>query len=189
MTNHLAMSLVILLTLCGSMPSQERSSIGPAELYWLMTRACFSGDELSVSMLLRAGADPSGANDYPAFLEKYKIGYEPTLHLITAARKGHLLVVRQLLEAGAPPNLREGEGNTALSVAAARGHRLVVVLLLRFGADKAHRTPFGTAADLAEEAGHKEIVDLLRETLHVEPDNGHTIPLVIPQTIPPPKQE
>lgn len=30
------------------------------ELYWLLDRACWTGDELSVQILHKAGADPSG---------------------------------------------------------------------------------------------------------------------------------
>lgn len=157
--------LLVATMVCFSVQLAARASagqLGAAELYWLMSRACYWGDDLAVRMLLAAGADPSGPKDYIQFRSRYKLGYEPSLHLVTAARRGHLLVVRQLLDSGAQANLVEGEGHTALSVAAREGHAEVVRLLLTFGADKSYQTPLGTAAQLADQAGHHDIARLIR---------------------------
>jgi len=143
-------------------PVLAKEQLGAAEFYWLMDRACAYGDDLSVEMLLRAGADPSGPKDYSAFLKKYNRPYEPSLHLCQAAYGGHTEVVRLLLEAGADPNLPEGEGVTALTIAAERGHAEIVRVLLTAGADTSYRTVHGTAAELAEKNGHKEIAVQIR---------------------------
>lgn len=126
-----------------------------------MGRACNEGDELSVEMLLKAGADPSGIRDYKSFLKKYNKPYEPSWPLIRASRGGHAAVVRLLLAAGADPNLAEGEGITALTVAAEGGHLEVVRLLLEAGADPAYRTWEGTAAELASRNGHRETAEAI----------------------------
>ena len=114
------------------------------------TGACYYGDELSVKMLLEAGADPSGIYDYRAFLSKYNKGFEPSLHLCQAAYGGHTDIIRMLLKYGANPNYAEGEGFTALTIAAEKGHIDIVRLLLEAGADKNYKTPNGTAIELAE---------------------------------------
>lgn len=48
-------------------PVRARKPIGRAELYWLMNRSCWYGDEISVQMLLDAGADPNGVKDMQSF--------------------------------------------------------------------------------------------------------------------------
>lgn len=84
-----------------------KKPIGPGELYWLMDRACVLGDAMSVQMLLNAGAEPDGVNDYKHFGR-----FEPTWHLHQAAYGGHVEVVDMLLKAGATVDLRCGEGET-----------------------------------------------------------------------------
>lgn len=143
-------------------PSSAGEKLGPAEYYWLMDRACFHGDSISVQMLLDAGADPSGPADYKAFLDKYNRAYEPSWHLCQAADGGHAAVMRLLLEAGANPNLAQGEGVTALTIAAEQGHFEVVQLLLAAGADIQYKTALGTAVELAERNGHSEIAAMIR---------------------------
>lgn len=154
--------MVVCLALTASAEAAQPARLGPAELYWLMDRACSYGDELSVQMLLKAGADPSGLRDYDAFVKKYDLGIEPSLHLTQAARGGHMAVVRMLLAAGADPNIPEGEGVTALTVAAQAGHLEVVKALLAAGADRNYRTPQGTAVELALRSGHTDVADVIR---------------------------
>src|SRR5262245_14819949 len=97
-------AFTVVATSDGAQPSQ----LGQAEYYWLMDRACAYGDDISVAMLLKAGADPSGTKSYRSFLNKYNKPFEPSWHLISASRGGHAEVVRLLLQGGADPNLAEG---------------------------------------------------------------------------------
>jgi hypothetical protein len=154
--------MILCFTLSASVEAAQPARLGPAEFYWLRDRACWYGDEVSVEMLLKAGADPSGLRDYEAFMSKYELGFEPSLHLTQAARGGHIAIVRMLLAAAANPNVPEGEGVTALTVAAEAGHLEVVKALLAAGADRNYRTPQGTAVELARRKGHTQVADLIR---------------------------
>jgi hypothetical protein len=81
-----------------------------------------------------------------------------------AARRGHLDVLRLLLEGGAQaaPEGDPREAPTALMEAASAGHQEAVALLLEFGADPALRDREGrTAADYATEAGHSDLASRL----------------------------
>ncbi len=58
MKRSILVALLVALALpCGA---AEKRALGLARLYYLLDRACASGDELAVEMLLDAGADPSG---------------------------------------------------------------------------------------------------------------------------------
>jgi ankyrin repeat protein len=118
-------------------------------------------------MLLKAGADPTGVQDYAAFHKSaYQIGLEPSWPINLAAEGGYPKVIQLLLAAGANVDAPEDEGQTALMLAADRGHMEVVQLLLRSGADKSYRAGpgefAGTAEDVAYRAGHKEIAEFIR---------------------------
>jgi ankyrin repeat protein len=53
-------------------------------------------------------------------------------------------------------------GDTPLILAAGREHEKVIKVLLANGADKELTNKFGdTALDIAEEKGHKEMIELL----------------------------
>ena len=82
----------------------EPKALGPAEFYWLMDRVCVSGDDLSVRMLLHAEACPDIAQG------------ECGTPLTLATEKGHIEIVRLLLDAGADKNFNAGgnSGDTAL---------------------------------------------------------------------------
>jgi uncharacterized protein len=94
--------------------------------------ACYLGDEARVRELL--DQDPSLANRSAEYTTYYLGSGAP---LKNAAAKGHLEIVRLLLERGADPNLRE-EGiaphGHALYAAAANRHHEVAKLLLDHGA-------------------------------------------------------
>lgn len=137
-------------------PAHPKKPIGKAELYWLMNRACWHGDTLSVEMLLDAGADPNGLRDYAEFKQ-----FEPSWPINQASWGGHLEVVELLLQAGAKVDLPEGEGFTALTIATLKNHPKVVQRLLHAGADRAHKTPEGTALQIAKAKGYADIVKLL----------------------------
>jgi len=147
--------------------AHRTQSIGRAEFYWLMNRACSWGDKLGVEMLLKAGADPDGVRDYDAFHKSYQRGYEPSWPINQAAYGGHAEVVDLLLRAGARAHLPEGEGQTALTTAAERGHLQVVRLLLAAGVDETYRGPgaggfVGTAEEIARRSGHAEVAETIR---------------------------
>jgi ankyrin repeat protein len=85
---------------------------------------------------------------------------QPADPVALAAGRGHLAVLRLLLEHGAMEAI-EGdprEAPTALMAAAGAGQQAAVALLLEHGADPALRDPAGrTAADHATEAGHADL--------------------------------
>ena len=143
----------------------QRNRVDPAELYWLMNRACFNDELKSVESLLDAGADPNGVKDYELYI-KSGGGSEPSWPINLAARAGNAEVVKVLLEAGANPQSPEGEGQTALSMAAEHGHLEVVRLLLDAGADPSYSATdgygaMGTAAEIARRTGHEDVATLI----------------------------
>jgi len=140
-----------------------KKSIGHAELYWLLNRACCDGDEIGVKMLLDAGADPNGIEDYKAFRR-----FEPSWPINQASWDGHLEVIELLLQAGAKVDFPEGEGFTALLIATMRNHPKVVARLVLAGADTNYKGPGGTALAVARAKGFSEIVQIL-ETANASP--------------------
>ena len=91
--------------------------------------------------------------------EFYKV---TPLHV--AARRGHKVVVKLLLDGGGDPNRADWDGFTPLHNAANGGHNEVVKLLLERGADGNKQTKFGrtrTPLHWAAKHGYKEIVQTL----------------------------
>lgn len=83
------------------------------------------------------------------------------LHCATAA--GHAEVVRGLLAAGASVEQRDDAGFTSMHTAARAGHRAVVKQLLLGGAAAEPYVAESTPLDLARQAGHHDVVALLRQ--------------------------
>jgi len=133
-----------------------KKPLGPGELYWLMDRACVHGDTMGVQILLNAGAEPDGVNDYKHFGR-----FEPIWHLHQAAYGGHVKVVDMLLQAGATVDLRCGEGETALFMAVYKNRVDVVQRLLEAGADASLKVNGRTAIEVARSKGFTEIVSTL----------------------------
>ena len=134
-------------------PVRARKPIGRAELYWRMNRSCWYGDEISVQMLLDAGADPNGVKDYAEFRR-----FEPSWPINQASWNGHTEIVELLLKVGAKVDLPEGEGYTALTIASTKNNPKLVRVLLAAGADISYKTPEGTALDIAKTKGFADVI-------------------------------
>jgi ankyrin repeat protein len=108
-----------------------------------------------VRYLIEAGADTRPASRQG--------GFTP-LHSAVATDAGgvDVEIVRLLVDKGADPNAKAQSGSTPLHTVGFTGDRASLDLLLKHGADRAIRNNDGkTAADIARERGHQEVVDLL----------------------------
>ncbi|KZL78694.1 multiple ankyrin repeats single KH domain (pfs domain-containing protein) [Colletotrichum tofieldiae] len=87
-------------------------------------------------MLLNKGADVNaqGGHYSNALQAASLIGHKET-PLVTASYRGHLKVVKLLLEKGANIKIKDIDGWTPLNAASSKGHLEVVKLLLEKGAD------------------------------------------------------
>ncbi len=75
---------------------------------------------------------------------------------------GELAEVEKSLASGTDVNSADEEGYSALHAAAENGYLDVVKLLISKGADVGHKTQY-TALELAEMAGHSDVVDYLKK--------------------------
>jgi uncharacterized protein len=141
-------------------PEQVLEHLRARGAYYDINTACHCGDLQRVRELL--DRDPSLANRLSEYVTYYAGSGSP---LKNAAAKGHIEVVKLLLERGADPNLPE-EGiaphGHALYAAVANGHYEVANLLLERGA---HPNPeVESSADALSRAimnSDKRMVDLL----------------------------
>ncbi|KIW74257.1 hypothetical protein Z517_12197 [Fonsecaea pedrosoi CBS 271.37] len=100
-----------------------------------------------------------------------QIGRDVEMPIIWAAKKGHVAIVKLLLEQGAKVEHKGDYGRTLLSLAAKYGYEAIVKLLLEQGAKVEHKDDYGrTPLSLAAECGHEAIVKLLLE----QDDYGRT---------------
>lgn len=82
--------------------------------------------------------------------------------LMRAAREGEHLLVRELLEAGADPDLRNADGNTAVWLACFSGHLPTLQALIDAGADLDNQNDNGaTALIYSASAGKNAMVECL----------------------------
>jgi HEAT repeat protein len=122
-------------------------------------KAIASNDLSKVNQILSAGGDPDSKNDLDI----------SALWLTSA--KGHLDLVKILLDHGANINALSYHGTTALWVASQKGQLAVVKELLNRGADPTIRDDSGnTALFWASTNGHMEIVKLLKNAGGTEID-------------------
>ena len=105
--------------------------------------------------LLDRGADPRPASRQGGFTPLHSA-------VATDAGRADVEIVRMLLEKGADPNAKSQSGSTPLHTVAFTGDRKSLDLLLKRGADPAIKNNDGkSAADIAGERGHSEIVERL----------------------------
>jgi ankyrin repeat protein len=162
----------------GAAPN-SRNRLGKTSLYISIEK-----NRIDIAkMLIAAGADvhlPSLEKVTPLIAASYAgslplvdlllnngAKHQPTdrLHksaLVYAAGMGHTEVVERLLQAGAPVDQTPVDALTPLMWAAGQGHAETVKLLLTKGANKLLKDERGlTAMDMAKEAKHAPVVDLL----------------------------
>ena len=108
-----------------------------------------------VRFLLETGADPRPASRQGGFTPLHSA-------VATDAAASDIEIVRMLLEKGGDPNAKSQSGSTPLHTVAFTGDRASLDLLLKHGADPTVKNNDGkTAADIARERGHDEIVERL----------------------------
>lgn len=84
--------------------------------------------------------------------------------LISAAAENHATILQGLLSRCAEIDFKDDRGWTLLHYAAFNGARKCVTLLINAGSNIGFRTDSGrSAADLAADAGHLDIVDVLTQ--------------------------
>ena len=120
--------------------------------YTALHYAAFFGGAAAAEALIDAGADLEAVS-------RNKMGVRP---LNSAAAGRHGDVSRLLVERGADVNAAQEQGFTPLHAAAQNGDAGLVAVFLAAGADKDARLDDGrSAADVALEAGHEALAELL----------------------------
>ena len=109
---------LVLISSEGATDEQKKDMTNELVLY------ANEGEVDVVRLLLKAGVDPDGLDDYL------------DTALVNASFYGYLEVVRMLLGARASTTLRERSGDLPLVKASGRGHLDNVRILLEAGADK-----------------------------------------------------
>jgi len=100
--------------------------------YHFLNRAAHSNDQIGLELLLKSWAniDGKGYEKYPDCVA----GFEYSSPLMVATYANNIEIVKILLNLGANPNIREGEGETPIEVAREKGFKEIVNLLIKHGA-------------------------------------------------------
>jgi ankyrin repeat protein len=112
-------------------------------------RAAADGNVRNMRLLQMAGANVNSQSNCCA-------------PLFLAAGEGRLDAVRYLLDQGADVNARDERGRSALTEAAFYGNASVIKELILRGADMNAVSDEGTALDVATNAKHEPVAELLR---------------------------
>ncbi len=132
----------------------------PIQLSLEISKAVSDGDEDKARELIRKNAALAFASAGFGLEERYRGA--TLLHV--AAGKGHLQLVRLLLESGVDVNANNGHQDTPLHFAATHGYPDVGLELLARGADKDPRNDRGlTPLHLAAMSGRLKFIELLLE--------------------------
>jgi hypothetical protein len=113
--------------------------------------AAGEGNLDKIKEALREGANPDGSV------------YHHLPPLFMAASNGKADAARLLLDNGADVNRVIDIENTPLGTAVATGHIDVVIVLLERGVNVCYRGSEGTAEEIAQNKGYKEIAELLKD--------------------------
>ncbi len=116
--------------------------------------------------MIEAGADPDTRS-----------AWSTKSLLEIATEQGDAELVKLLLEHGADPDAAPGESPftmPALVIAANKGEAQIARLLLEHGADPTLRREGWTAADVALQAGHAEVAQMLRAAAKNTNEAGHS---------------
>lgn len=136
-----------------SLVTRENVNVPSADGFPLLGLAAAFGGPECVSALIGLGADLNQKST--------SLGGVAPVHASVFGRQ--TVSLKAILEAGADPNLQQEGGFTALMGAAQNGSTEAVDSLIAYGADKQAVNCDGkTAADIAEEAGHASLAQLLR---------------------------
>jgi ankyrin repeat protein len=119
------------------------------------------------------------AGDVEAAVRLDRAILEAARQLFDLARDGATEVLEATLEAGAPVDLLDHQGNGLLILAAYHGRVDTVQMLLRHGADPSIRNDRGqTALAAAVFQGYADVVEALLDA-GVDPDEGSPSPVAI----------
>jgi uncharacterized protein len=136
-----------------------------------LTEASFYGHTEIAKMLLAHGADVFAKKIHGETVLDMASGHKDIADLIKAemdllgaAGKGDAKLVKELLDKGAYPNVRDPDGRTPLTESVWNNHVEVVKLLLDKGADPNQKKNDGaTPLSIATGKGYKELVELLKK--------------------------
>ena len=126
-----------------------------------LCHAAWYGHSDAVRFLVDAGADVNAKDHCGRVALIGTVVVANTTVLMYAAVNGHTSAVQALVDAGADVNTKNVLGFTPLMLAVRSGNADAVKALLKAGADV--KAEYGAALRWASEAGHTEIVELLKK--------------------------